>query len=130
MYEASGRRDQGLVESGVYPGLAADDEPGPTKAVLKNNRIRLPNSPVHPIAYTPRPATTPSPPPDPDGDGHAPAGGSSSRGGPFGPGGFSYSGGGSFGPQGGFEQYAAPMPGNVYKAGWNFFIPGPSHIEL
>ncbi|KAK8001755.1 hypothetical protein PG991_013977 [Apiospora marii] len=131
VYEASGRRDMRLVESGVYPGLASNTERGPGRVVLKHNRAEWPVSPIHQIDYTPLPPSSPSPPPpDPDGDGGAPAGGSGGRAGPVGPGGYSKSGGGTAGPQGGFEQYAAPMPGNPFKAGWNLFIPGPSHFEL
>ncbi|KAK8137595.1 hypothetical protein PG984_003088 [Apiospora sp. TS-2023a] len=124
VYDANHRPDTRAVDSMFYPGLVSDNPALPNMEAMKKRRQRKSVTPVAPKNYTPLPMSSG----DPGGGAGAPGGNSA---GPVGPGGFSKSGGGTAGPQGGLgERYVAPMPGNQFKAGWNLFIPGPSHVEL
>ncbi|KAK8017698.1 hypothetical protein PG993_014024 [Apiospora rasikravindrae] len=115
--------------SWYYPGMdALASIGGPSQGALRQRRVTRPINPIHPVAYSALPMSTPTPDPDPDAGGGASGGGSGVK--SVGPGGYSESGGGAAGPQGGFEQYVAPIAGNAFKAGWSSFFPGPSHIEL
>ncbi|KAK7954786.1 hypothetical protein PG988_015480 [Apiospora saccharicola] len=110
-----------------YPGPVSDTPWLPSMPALGQRRIRRDTKPIAPMPYTPLPQSTPTS--DPGGGAGAPGGNSA---GPVGPGRYGKSGGGVAGPMGGFGSlyYNAPMPGNQFKAGWDRFISGPSHVEL